>query len=174
MELSEDAVDIEHIMSAKTKPIKSETAIRTELKILYQNFELKSNQNFIGDILNSYIALFPLWLNELTITIYDDHGDRPEGMMAWSKARPEYGVASISIMSGWLDRPEGEQRSFILHEVLHIAQRREYNFVWDRLLNPIQDKNEELHTFLVEDYRERNEEFIGHLTDAILNGGVRG
>lgn len=144
---------------------------RTGLEIVYQNFELKFNEHRVGDILDTFLALLPLWLNELTITIYDEHGDRPEGMMAWSKARPEYGFASISIMSGWLDRPEREQRSFILHEILHIAQRREYNFVWDRLLNPIQDKNEELHTFLVEDYRERNEEFIQHLTDFILNGG---
>ncbi len=140
------------------------------LNIKYQNFELKSNQCHVGKILDTYSALFPYWLHTLTVAIYDECGDRPEGAMDWNDAKPEYGFATISILSKWLDRPERQQRSFILHEILHIAHRREYNFVWDRLLNPVKERNEELHTFLVEDYRQRNEEFIEGLAHAILEG----
>ncbi len=140
----------------------------TNPEIKYQNFELKSNERCVDDILNRYVSLLPSWLNVLTIAIYDEHGDGPDGAMAWSKASPEYGFATISILSKWLDRPVKEQCSCILHEILHIAQRREYNFVWDRLLNPVQDRNEDLHKFLVEDYRQRNEEFIEGLSHALV------
>lgn len=141
--------------------------------IIYQNFELKDNERHVANIVNHYSWLFPSWLHALTVAIYDEHSDAPEGTIAWASARPEYGTATIYILSRWLDRPEKNQRSFILHEILHIAQRREYNFVWDRLLNPMQNKNEELHAFLVEDYRERNEEFIEGLTRGIISDGKR-
>jgi hypothetical protein len=140
------------------------------LDIQLQNFEVKANESHVRDIIYRYKYILPLWLRSLTVEIYDEHSDAPEGTMAWNKARPEYGFATICILSRFLDKPEKQQRSFILHEMLHIAHRREYNFVWDRLLNPVQNRNEELHKFLVEDYRQWNEEFINQLTYAILSG----
>lgn len=141
------------------------------IDIRFENFELKSNETHICDIVDLYRYILPAWLYTLTVTIYDENEDAPEGTVAWSKATPEYGFASIGILSRILDRPLKSQHRFILHEILHIAHRREYNFVWDRLLNPIQDRNEELHKFLIEDYRHRNEEFIEELTRAILSHG---
>ena len=141
------------------------------LNIQYQNFELESNQCHVGKILDTYSVLFPSWLRTLTVSIYDTYSKQPDGMVAWSKARPEYGSAEINVLSTWLDRPGHQQHSFILHEILHIAQRREYNFIWDRLLNPVEKRNKELHGYLIEDYRQRNEEFIEGLTHAILEGG---
>lgn len=138
-------------------------------EITFQNFELERNKIHIGDIIERYQHFFPSWLHELTVTIYDNLADdQPKATIAWSKSYPEYGSGSIFILSKLLDRPEREQHSFILHEMLHIAHRREYNFIWDRLLNPVKDRNEELYDFLVEDYRERNEEFIEGLTRSLL------
>ena len=140
----------------------------TELEITYHNFESESNRAHIDKIIKQYSWLFPSWLRELKVGIYDTHDDHPEDTIAWSTGRPEYGSSTINVMSSWLDRPLQLQHSLVLHEILHIAHRREYNFVWDRLLNPLQNRNEELHTVLVEDFRERNEEFIEGLTRAIL------
>ncbi len=142
------------------------------LDIQFQNFEVKANESYVRDIVYRYKYILPPWLRTLTVEIYDEHSDAPEGTIAWIKGKPEYGFAIICILSRFLDRPEKEQRSFILHEMLHIAHRREYNFVWDRLLSSVQDRNKELHKFLVEDYRQYNEEFISQLTYAILNGSI--
>lgn len=139
------------------------------VEIEFQNFEVKANETHIGDIIRQYGFFLPSWVYKLTVEIYDSlRDDQPEGMIAWSKARPEYGHATICMLTSILDRPIKEQYSYIIHEILHIAHRREYNFVWDRLLSPVQDRNEDLHKFLVEDYREHNEEFIEHMTRCIL------
>lgn len=143
---------------------------KSPLEVTFHNFELPSNEHYISDIIDRYRYLFPSWLRMLSMSVYDEKEDMPESTVAWNTARPEYGEASINIFSRWFDRPERDQRAFILHEILHIAHRREYNFVWDRLLNPMAKNNEELHGFLVEDYRERNEEFIEGLVRAIVNG----
>lgn len=139
------------------------------MEIRYRNFDLESNEKYVGSIINKYAALFPSWLRTLRVEIFDrDDEGRTNGPIAWSNADPEYGDANIGILSRWLDRPRKDQQSLVLHEILHVAQRREYNFVRNRLISPAEARNEELYEFLVEDYRERNEEFIESLTCMIL------
>ena len=135
------------------------------LQIEFTHFEDPRNEARITSVLKRFAPLYPTWLRTLTVSITDTlPGNRS---ICWSVAKPEYGTATIVIVSSWLDRDPELQRSDLLHEVLHVAHRREYNFVWDQLLNPIEERNKELHAYLVEDYRVRNEEFIEGLAQSI-------
>ena len=137
------------------------------LKIRYQNFEKPENEQYVAAIVEKYRALLPRWLDRLTIVIYDNNEDAPEDRIAWNRAVPEYGYAHINIHSKWLDKDADLQDELILHEILHVAHGRERNFICDRLLDPVQDRNKELYSFLCGDYRERNEEFINCLAQNI-------
>lgn len=139
-------------------------------RIRYHSFESAKNRAHIQAIVERYQYLLPHWLHELSVEIRDELDPGVlKNTISWSDATPEYGDASLYILSKLLDRPETLQHSCILHEILHIAHYREYILVSSRLLAPLQDRNEELHAYLVEDYRERDEEFIECLTEAILN-----
>lgn len=136
-------------------------------QIRYQNFEKPENQEYVAAIVDKYRELLPRWIDRLTVVVYDENEDAPKGSLCWVSGKPEYGFAHINILSKWFDRDTDLQDELILHEMLHVAQAREYKFVWDRLINPLDERNPELYYALSEDYRERNEEFINCLAQGI-------
>lgn len=137
------------------------------VEIRFQNIEKTENQNYIGAIVDKYRALLPRWLDRLTIVIYEKNEDAPDDAICWVNGKPEYGFAHINILTAWLDKDPDLQDELILHEILHIAHRRENSFVRGRLLYPLAERNAELHDVLADDYRERNEEFTNSLAQGI-------
>lgn len=137
------------------------------LQIRFQNFEKPENQEYVAAIVEKYRALLPRWLDRLTIVVYDQNEDAPKGSLCWVSGKPEYGFAHINILTAWFDKDADLQDELILHEILHIAHRRENSFIRGRLLYPLVERNAELHADLEDEYCERNEEFINSLSQGI-------
>lgn len=135
------------------------------VEIRFEHFENPRNEAYIASILKEFASLYPTWLRTLTVSITDT---LPEsGSHVWTIGTPEYGTATIIIVSRWLDNDPELQRLDLLHEILHVAHRREYSFVQRQLLDTIEDQDKKLHAYLVEDYRVRDEEFIESLSQGI-------
>lgn len=138
-----------------------------QVKIEYENFEREENKAMVAEIVLAYAWLFPVWLKTLTVRIHDEHSNS-DTWSAWSKGSPEYGTASIGMMTTCLDKPEGWFREMIVHELLHIAHMRIYELMRTRIVAHFEESNPELFGFLEEDMRQRVEEFMVNTVAGIV------
>ena len=138
-----------------------------QVKIEYENFERDENKAMVAEMVLAYSFLFPVWLKVLTVSVYDRHTES-EFLNGWSSGNPKYGTAEIGIRTKFFEKPTQWQRELVVHEMVHIAHMRLDEYIHDRLLAQVKERNEELHAFLEDDMHERIEEFTEHMALGIV------
>lgn len=130
----------------------------------YRFFENPQCEARVQALVEPLQWLLPPWLHELHINSSSSEDDEK---VACTHVKPEYGLATIEIYPlFWEQRPD-KQQILILHEILHVAHGRVFSLVQRRLLSHIKEANPDLHLFCEDEFRERTEEFIEGLAQAI-------
>lgn len=135
------------------------------MDIQYRFFENPDCEARVKALIQPLQWLLPPWLYELHINSASPEDD--DGAVACTCAKPEYGLATIEIYPLFWEQPPGKQEILILHEVLHVVHGRVYSLVQRRLLAHLKEANPDLHTFAEDEFRERTEEFVENLAQAI-------
>lgn len=138
-----------------------------QVKVEYENFERPENQELVAGIVQAYAWLFPVWLKTLTVSVYDKHPES-DTMVGWSSGNTEYGTVEIGIRTTFFEKPTQWQHALVVHELVHIAHMQLAEYVHDRLIVPIKERNQELHAFLADDVYKRVEEFVEHMAVGIV------
>lgn len=139
------------------------------VEITYWNIESKDNLDKLHGIVEKCSFLFPSWLKDLAIALYDSKSG--EGSSPDAVCRPEkweYGRAELDIYSAFWDRTERFQYFVIVHELIHIAQGKQLSVVRNDILPRVTENNKELGDHLEKQFREINEEFVETMTSAIV------
>lgn len=133
-----------------------------QVKIEYENFERDENKALVAEIVLAYAWLFPVWLKTLTVSVYDRHAES-ETMNAWSSGNLKYGTADVGIKTNFFEKPTQWQHELVAHELVHIAHMQIAEYVHERLIAPIKERNEELYSFLASDVYDHIEHFVEHM-----------
>lgn len=129
-------------------------------------FENSDCEALIKDLVRPWCGLLPPWLHSLNIDSSTNPTD--DSVVANTQVMPEYGLATIEIYPLFWDTPPKKQQAHLLHEILHVAHGRVLSLVQRRLLTHLKEANPELHAFCEDEFRERSEEFVENLTQALL------
>lgn len=135
------------------------------MDIQYRFFENPVCEARVRVLVQPLRWLLPSWLNKLHINSASPEDD--DGAVACTHVKPEYGLATIEVNPLFWEQPPRSQEIYILHEVLHVAHGRIHSLVQRRLLAHLKESNPDLHMFCEDEFRERTEEFIEGLTQAI-------
>ncbi len=145
--------------------IRSETHA---VEVGYWNIESSENFDKLHAIVERCSFLFPSWLKELSISLYNHPA---EGQKASDAAcRPEkweYGRAELDIFAAFWDRTEQYQHEVIVHELVHVMQGKQLSVVRNDILPRVEEHNKELGEHLERQFREINEEFVEAMTGVI-------
>ena len=79
----------------------------------------------------------------------------------------EYLHFTLNVYYAFFDCPVEVQREKIIHEIVHTNHAALIMFVRDRLINPIRDRNPELHEYLDPEFTEKVESFTQSMAFAI-------
>jgi len=142
------------------------------VSIQYQNFEKKENLDLVHDLILQCSFLFPRWLKNLTVCIYDQAP--PESPYLEARVNSEnweYGSAQLDIYAKFFDRPKDRQLNTIVHELLHITHGKLLAFDRNYLLGFIEGEDERLASMLRTRHTEIMEEFIETMAE-IIEGGM--
>ncbi len=138
------------------------------VSIQYQNFEKKENMDLVHDLILQSSFLFPRWLKNLTVCIYD----QPPTEFPHLEARVysenwEYGIAQMDLYAKFFDRPEDRQLNTIVHELIHITHGKLLTFDRKYLLGFIEGEDERLANILRTRHTEIMEEFVETMADVV-------
>lgn len=136
------------------------------VEVRYRNFEQKDTEDKVRAVIKKYSFLFPAWLRELNVNIVNNPDEN--GAHAWCTAEVGYSSASITFTPVILDRPLREMHKTFVHELVHLANARQWEFVRNRVLDLIPDGQAK--EYILADHTERVEEFTVHMTQVIVDG----
>lgn len=126
-------------------------------EITYHGFENEGILAHVKAIMESYRALLPDWLNSLSIV--SSAQDGPGNCLKVHYNQHEYMHARISVFPVWFDQTEERQRIGIIHELVHIQHAALLDFAESHLIDPIKERNQELHDYIHEEFRVKLERF---------------
>lgn len=140
------------------------------MDIQYRFFENPDCEALAKALIQPLQWLLPPWLHELHIVSAVPEDD--EGSTNCTRVKHEYGLATIEIYPLFWEQPPGKQEMLILHEILHVVHGRVHSLVHRRLLSHLKEANLDLYTFAEDEFRERTEEFVENLAQAISGRSV--
>lgn len=137
--------------------------------IVFRGFENSGEQSSAKILLGSLLFLVPHWVKlisvkRMTTTSIDDPACAIE---TCEKNR----WCAMSLYEGFFSSPEDEQSIYMIHELLHLQHCVVVDWVMNRLIKPLSDRNMELHGYCLDEFTERFERFtedMAHIIHALL------
>ena len=163
------AIDEDVVWPGETKVEEThvtETRLVREIPIRfeYDGFETDGHKEHIQSIISQYAFLFPHWVRHVSVELHTEQGNAE----AWSQGHHEYGDVELCVTFIWLNKPLRRQHQMIIHELLHLAHLPVFSYARGTVMGLLEEK-EDLHSILHDEFTERVETYIVHMTEVILN-----
>ncbi len=135
------------------------------VEIGYYRFENVATEAMARGLFDSLASMIPGWVLSCTVFSFDR---LEEGAVLSCNADLVYRRLRFEVAAIFYDRDVEQQRELVIHEFVHGLLAELTRWVQGRLVDPIEGRNEELHSFVAEEYTQLVERATQEVTLVLL------
>ena len=123
--------------------------------LTFENWRNPEQEAVAHQIIKRAQPMFPEWVERLRISM----NERLEDAYARAGLNYEYLSGTIEFSPCFFALPPLEQTETVMHELIHVVHEPLLLWVRDYLIDPLEEKNPEVHAILKKQFSERKEQF---------------
>lgn len=137
------------------------------VRVKLANFDSPENAKIVEELTERFRWLLPFWLRNLRIEQRGAIGD--DGTTAIMTVQRRYHDATMGLAHNFHDADDTDRAWYFVHELMHTHMDALTSWMIHEVIDPIKDRNEELHTHLTSEFTAHFEEVVDGLARAVLD-----